>query len=135
MSYGSCGSRRSNGCPLPEAVRTHVPRGGEPARAASRRNIDGLANHTLASGCFPDQLTVRLKNQFDGFPQISAGFLKRAPLGIGARKFFDKTDVAFRNLTKYGRKFNVHESIIRRNYEAQHGLQPTAASVMMSRRG
>ena len=45
-----------------EAVRTHVPPGGEPARAASRRNLDGLANHSLASGCFPDQLTVRLKN-------------------------------------------------------------------------
>lgn len=122
MSCGSSGSRRRSGSHPPGVIRTRVLPGGEPARVVSRGDLEGLANYTLAARGLAYQFAVGLEHQLNGFLEIASGLLERAPLRIRAWEFFDKTDVPFRNLAEYGREFNVHGNIIRRNDEAQHRL-------------
>ena len=72
----------------------------------ARLGTQTLSNHRDAGEFFFHERAIRLRDQFDRFPQVRARFLEGLALGVRARQFLDERDVAaLRRLAEDGRQF------------------------------
>jgi len=71
---------------------------------------NGFASRVRSTGS--GQLTVSLKNQTKGFPQVAPGFGQRPALGVHTRDFLDIGDVPTPALLDYRRKFLLHTNTL-----------------------
>jgi|RhiMetdeSRZDD1v2_1073273.scaffolds.fasta_scaffold48864_5 hypothetical protein len=71
-----------------------VPPDVEPARGASRTDLERLPNQFGAGRGFFDQIAICLKHHLHGFLKVRSSLFKCGSLGVGAGHFLHEPDVA-----------------------------------------
>ena len=84
------------------AVRRQISKQRLPLHLAEKGK--SFTDDDLICQTFFGELTIGFQDKGNCFLEVLASFLKRVALGIGARKFLDEADIAFRHFLVNGRQ-------------------------------